>query len=328
MVSFKVGFLLFIPLLASQFLNAQAISSSSTDTSQRRQPVNPVRPLDSVADVSSGSFTLEMVKDAPAVLGVPEGRTNNNKWVLLLPELSLKHPLFNFHGGEAMLKMEKKKDRKDEALFYVLFGLFLFYGFIKVAFTRYHEILFRIFFRTTLQRQQLSEQLLQDPWPSLLLNILFVLAAGLYASFLCRYFGAITQFGVWQLMLYFSSGLALIYSGKYILLRMFGWMLGITSLTNSYIFTVFMVNKVAGIFLLPILLMVSFPFLKNARMLIPVSLVVVLILLFYRFMNSFQQVRKEIRLNVFHFFIYLCGFEIAPLLVSFKVLLLFVEQTY
>ena len=328
MVSFKVGFLLFIPLLASQFLNAQAISSSSTDTSQRRQPVDPARPLGSFADARQDSFTRELGKDTLAAWGVPEGRANDQKWGLLLPELSREHPLFNFHEGEALLKMEKKIDRKEEVLFYVLFGLFLFYGFIKVAFARYHEILFRIFFRTTLQRQQLSEQLLQDPWPSLLLNILFVLAAGLYASFLCRYFGVITQFGVWQLMLYFSSGLALIYLGKYVLLRMFGWMLGITSLTNSYIFTVFMVNKVAGIFLLPILLMVSFPFLKNARMLIPVSLVVVLLLLFYRFMNSFQQVRKEIRLNVFHFFIYLCGFEIAPLLVSFKVLLLFVEQTY
>jgi hypothetical protein len=137
----------------------------------------------------------------------------------------------------------------------------------------------------------------------------------------------VTQYGIWQLMLYFSTALAVIYAGKYFLLRVFGWTLGMSSLTNAYIFTVFMVNKIAGILLLPILLLVSFPFLHYGSILIPFSLVLVLLLLFYRFMSSFQQVRNQIRLNIFHFFIYLCGFEIAPLLVSFKVLLIFVEQT-
>jgi len=44
-------------------------------------------------------------------------------------------------------------------------------------------------------------------------------------------------------------------------------------------------------------------------------------MLFYRFIISYRPVRSEIKVNRFHFFLYLCAFEIAPLLLIYKVLL-------
>jgi hypothetical protein len=51
-------------------------------------------------------------------------------------------------------------------------------------------------------------------------------------------------------------------------------------------------------------------------------------LFIYRFIISYTPIRNEIKLNRFHFFIYLCAFEIAPLLLIYKVLLIFVERSY
>lgn len=243
-------------------------------------------------------------------------------------ELFNEHPFFHFSQPITDLPMYIRSGPSDDILFYILFILLLFYGLIKAGFIKYHENLFRLFLRSTLWQQQVREQLQMMPWPSILLNILFILSGGVYGALVCKYFNIVTEFSQWELMLYFSLALAVIYTAKYFLLKLFGWALGMPKLTNAYIFTVFLVNKMAGILLLPFLWLLSFPLLRHGPVLVPVSLLLLLLLLFYRFMTSFQQVRAEIRLNLFHFLIYLCGFEIAPLLVSFKVLLIFVERTY
>jgi len=46
-------------------------------------------------------------------------------------------------------------------------------------------------------------------------------------------------------------------------------------------------------------------------------------LLIYRLILSFGAVRNQVRVNFFHFFLYLCAFEIAPLLLVYKGLLLY-----
>jgi hypothetical protein len=45
-------------------------------------------------------------------------------------------------------------------------------------------------------------------------------------------------------------------------------------------------------------------------------------LLLYRIGLTYRVVRKQIRLSGFHFLLYVAGFEIAPLLVLYKLFLL------
>jgi hypothetical protein len=316
-------------LLISIFLHAQLPVQDAANSRLKSLSGDSLPPSGKAANVSAillKKDTLSASVDGDR--GAFSRSARSYERFFLIPELSSDHPVFHFYNKGIALTMERRNVARDDRMFYFLLGLLLFYGLVKVSFAKYHDNLFRIFFRSTFRQQQLSEQLLQSPWPSLLLNMLFILSAGLYGALLTRYFGVVTQFGQWQLMLYFSLALTLIYSGKYFILKLFGWTLGMPSLANAYIFTVFMVNKMAGIGLLPFLVLLAFPLFGKAALLFPFSLALLLLLLFYRFMNSFQQVRSEIRLNLFHFFIYLCGFEIAPLLVSFKVLLLFVGRTY
>jgi hypothetical protein len=57
-----------------------------------------------------------------------------------------------------------------------------------------------------------------------------------------------------------------------------------------------------------------------------ISLVLIVLLFLYRFFISYRPIRNEIKVGKFHFFLYLCAFEIAPLLLIYKVLLNFVEH--
>jgi hypothetical protein len=46
------------------------------------------------------------------------------------------------------------------------------------------------------------------------------------------------------------------------------------------------------------------------------------LLLIYRFILSYAAIRKEVKLNSFHFVLYILSFEVVPLLLIYKLLLL------
>jgi hypothetical protein len=47
----------------------------------------------------------------------------------------------------------------------------------------------------------------------------------------------------------------------------------------------------------------------------------------YRYIVAYAPIRKQINVTQLHFLLYLCGFEIIPLLVLYKVLLSFLERS-
>ena len=81
-----------------------------------------------------------------------------------------------------------------------------------------------------------------------------------------------------------------------------------------------------GIFLLPFLILITFSGPEAREIYITISVVMVFILLIYRVIAAYRPVRNEIKLTPFYFFLYLCAFEIAPLLLIYKVLLSYLEK--
>ena len=235
---------------------------------------------------------------------------------------------YKFFGKPLQIVMQERKVYGNEKFFYLFVVLFFYYGLIRVIFSKYLGDLFTLFFRATLRQQQLREQLLQNPLPSLLLNIQFLVTGSLYAALLARYNNILAETDLWIIWVYCLALLVAIYLVKFLTLKMMGWILKISRATDAYLFIVFMVNKMAGIFLLPVLLLMAFPFYSILPAVIALSLFVLALLLGYRFFVSFRLVRNEIKLNLFHFFLYLCAFEIAPLLLIYKALLTFVERTF
>jgi len=75
--------------------------------------------------------------------------------------------LQNLKDGEGRIFYGK------EYLFYYLIFLFLLFGLIRRAFSKYFYDLFRVFFKTTLKQKQTQELLLQSPLPSVVMNSFF-----------------------------------------------------------------------------------------------------------------------------------------------------------
>jgi hypothetical protein len=229
---------------------------------------------------------------------------------------------FGFSSKPLMIRSNKKEFKGKELLFYALTALLLFFAFLRLSFPKYISDLFRVAFRTTLKQRQIGEQLIQTPLPSLLLNFFFLIAASMYISFVLQHYQLSDNFNFWVLCLYCFVALAVIYVIKFLSLKVLGWLFNISSTTDGYIFIVFMINKIIGIYLLPFLVMLAFTDNDLYQVAFALSYTGVFALLAYRFILSYGLARSQIRVNPFHFFLYLCAFEIVPLLLIYKVLVL------
>jgi len=250
-------------------------------------------------------------------------RIEDSLWLVKQAADSIQKKLNGQNAPQRILKDgDKKLFSGKELLFYYLVFLFILFGLMRRAFAKYFYDLFRVFFKTTLKQRQTQEQLLQSPLPSVFMNSFFVLSAGLYVNFLLQYFQLSIVENFWLQYLYCTGALAAIYIVKYLGLKITGWLFNLSDATDSYIFIVFIINKMIGILFLPFLLIIAFasdPLYSSAMI---ISWFGIGLLLLYRFILSYGAVRKEVKLNSFHFILYILGFEVIPLLLIYKLLLL------
>lgn len=295
----------------------------TADSSLPRRDTARLSPLDSLNKMRTDSLA-RVVADS---LAQETARIQIRSRLESFQSVLRSHPVLPFDEEPVPSNIFARSDAQNESLFYFLVGILFYFACIKLFFSKYLDNLTTLFFRATMRQQQVREQLLQTPLPSLLLNILFVISSGLYLALLARYY-EFDRFGsFWATVLYATGFVSAIYAGKFMVLHMASWIFNIRSATGTYIFIVFLVNKMIGIFLLPFVVFMAFPNKVLLPVLVSLSYVMLLALFGYRFLNSFRPIRNEIKVNRFHFFIYLCAFEIAPLLLIYKVLLAFVERS-
>jgi hypothetical protein len=300
-----VFYWLVFPLFLFAQTEADTLSPKQDTQQLQKKPIVPVIKKDSVR--------VRKKPEAPAVYEdsmrvITETITQRpdsirpDMLVYRFQEALRSHPYYKFFGKSVQIVMQERKVNGTENFFYLLVILFFYYGLIRVIFSKYLDDLFTLFFRATLRQQQLREQLLQNPFPSLLLNIQFLLTGSLYAALMARHNNIFPEIDLWVLCLYSLGILVSIYLVKFVVLKTMGWILRIERATDVYLFVVFMVNKMAGIFLLPILLLMAFPFQPILSSVIALSLFGLALLLGYRFFVSYRLVRNEIKLNLFPFF--------------------------
>ena len=192
-------------------------------------------------------------------------------------------------------------------------------GFIKNVFPKYFQNLFKLFFQTSLRQKQTKEQLAQDSFASLLINLLFLLSTGLFITLVISFYQW-ADLPFWLLYGYVTAILAVIYLGKYLFISFAGWVFNNRSAAASYLFLVAVVNRIMGVVLLPLTILLAFSIQPIALVVLTIAFGVVTLLFIYRYIVSFGLLRSDLQLNPFHFFLYLCAVEILPMALIYKVL--------
>lgn len=293
-----------------QLFHLQAQGTDSTGTP-------PVVTVDTGIISKPVNDTVKKNKDTAVIINLPGYKAFNK--TKLLGE----NRFFNLLG-KGVYKIEKLRviERKDW-LFYLITGLLFFMGILKLSYQKYFTNLFRLFFKTTLRQTQLKDQLAQSQLSGLLFNIFFFIAAGVYLFLLVRHYDVSIQGEKWQQLGSCVVLLTILYILKFAVLKLSGWVFGMPLVADSYIFIVFLINKITGLLLVPFIILIAFASVQLVNISLTLSFLMISGLFLYRFIRSYTSIQNDIKVSRLHFFLYLCAFEITPLLLIYKVLIQF-----
>ncbi len=242
------------------------------------------------------------------------------------PVFKLKNKLLNTDGVPASMAVEFKKVKSKDLFFYLVAGMVLLLAFFKYFYARYFANLFRVFFNTSLRQSQLTDQLLQAKLPSLFFNLFFIISGGIYVYILLLYFKFITDENKWTLIFWSIALTGAIYLIKFCTLKFTGWITGLAEATDTYIFVVFLINKIIGIFLVPFIIVLSFSDDSIVEIAALVSVMSIGIFLLLRFIRSYSLLQHKLKISRFHFSLYIAGIEILPLLLIYKGLMVYLSK--
>lgn len=236
-----------------------------------------------------------------------------------------KIPYINWDKAPIYLIDERHESPGKEWLFYPVCGLLLLFGMIRSGFPKYFSRLFEAFASPVTRLRPERDSQAQNNLPSLLLNFLFCISVGLTSALLLQKYGNVSQ-NIWLLWAICTGILILVYFGKFLVVSAFGWIFNARAEADTYNKVVFLVNKIIGLAVLPLLLILGFTgndsFILNMA---TITAAVVVLLLGYRYLVSIILIGKNMQGNVFHFFIYLCAVEVLPILILYK---LFINSLY
>ncbi len=215
---------------------------------------------------------------------------------------------------------EPRTLNNNDALFYTLAAIVFFIAFIKQAFPKYFQNLFHLFFQPSFRQKHSGDQLLQGALPSLLLNLFFFVTGGLFIALAALEYKWV-PLSFWWLALNCTVILAVIYLLKYIVISFAGWVFNSREAASVYVFIVFLTNKIIGLILLPLLILLAFSNQETKKIIITAAGCIAGVLLLYRYAVSLTVIRRQLKVSRLHFFIYLCAVEIMPVLVICRILI-------
>jgi Domain of unknown function (DUF4271) len=278
-----------------------------------KQDTSTVKIITPVADTSAA------IKDSATISANPAAETN-----LFDKRKALAGNRFFNLLGKAENSIEKPgMVKRKDWLFYIITAIVFLLAILRLSYLKYFNDLFRLFFKTTLRQNQLREQMLQSKLSGLMFNLFFFIAAGTYLFLLVKYYDATVTAEKWQLLATCIGLVAVLYMVKYAVLQATGWVFGMRMAVETYTFIVFLINKVLGILLVPFIILLAFSSSGVVKVALTLSLLMISGMFVYRFIRSYLPIQNDIKVSRFHFFLYLCAFEVTPLLLIYKVLMKF-----
>lgn len=238
----------------------------------------------------------------------------------------LNNKILNTTSEPLWLVNTLKKQNNEDILFYIILALILILAFLKYFNLRYVNNLFRVFFNTSLRQSQLTDQLLQSGLTSLLFNVFYVLSAGLFLYLILDKSNLINEKNNLFFLPITISMVAVVYIVKFCTLKFTGWITGLINLTDTYLFVIFLFNKIMGIFLIPFIVLIAFAVGDIAHIATIVAGLSVSLFLILRFFRSYSLLQQQLKLSTFHFTLYILGVEILPLLVMYKGLMIYLTK--
>jgi len=188
----------------------------------------------------------------------------------------------------------------------------------------YHRIfrqLFSAYFNLGLTGQIVRDESVLLQRATLILSIISYALIGLFFHLLCLRQGwdiPLLQTGILRFAL-LSVLVAMAYSLKMLLLRFLSEIFGLERSVALYVFNIFLMVMMSGLVLFPVNIIMAYASREIADAAAVTGVITLAVFFVYRLIRAAGIWTGIPRFSVFYLFLYLCSFEIAPLLILWKV---------
>lgn len=155
--------------------------------------------------------------------------------------------------------------------------------------------------------------------PYYVLYVIFLFNLGIYIYLLLRYYNLTPDFSNFALLMLtagIASGLIFL---KHLVVNILGWIFPIQKETSIYSMTMTIFGIILSIILFVANVIIAYAPPEIIPTVIYLSLIIIGIVYFFRSIRGLSIASKFLNRNKFHFFIYLCAVEIAPVLILWKI---------
>ncbi len=212
---------------------------------------------------------------------------------------------------------ERSNNLPAQALFWMLLGMFALLTFCVAANRKVVGRAWRAFLNDNgLAVAQREAAGFIGVTPYFLLYGSFLLNAGMFIFLVARVFRK-EAFNNWAFMMVCFLAASVIFLSKHVILSLTGWLFTVEKEARRYNFLIIIFNCVLGLFLLPFNFLLAFSE-KYNEFWVFWTLGLIAIFYFYRALRSGRSGTKFLTDNQFHFLLYLCAAEVAPVLLLVK----------
>jgi hypothetical protein len=215
-----------------------------------------------------------------------------------------------------------QKPNPDWLIIIVLILLAAF-AVLKIFYSKIFKQLIAAFFNNSVTNQVVRDENILVQRASILLSVMFYFTASLFLYQVSEFFGwsnPIMAEGFSRYII-FALFLAMVYSVKMVFLKIFGSIFNADRQVAAYIFNIFLINNVLGIFLLPVIIILAFVDFSLIQYVFYGALAVITCCYAYRLIRGVSIGLGIPGFSLFHLILYLCAFEFAPLGIIYKLAL-------
>jgi hypothetical protein len=239
---------------------------------------------------------------------------------IILNKLIEHHPMLHPANSERILELPRIGSNPT-GIFLLSVVLLFAFSMVRLVFPRYYINLFQVFSGIASSKRHLKEQLESDNRASLWFYLIFYASAG----YLLYHFvsmmnirilpdNPIKGYALCTLLMTFLIGL------KTTFIRLIGWIFNGKTLVHQYLLSIRLIIEILGLILFPlcILILISSGNFRSGVLLL--ALILCLLMVIYFYVRNIHLLRNLLHANVLHFLLYLCAFEVLPVLILIKMI--------
>ena len=214
------------------------------------------------------------------------------------------------------VKLRESDNRTFE--FFIALGILFILGLLKQMFPQYLDNLFSVFNVFGASRKAQKGQLENDTKASMGFYVVYLINLAFVSFTALRLFTPLGKYSTFMIIGLALLCVLIVVGLKSILSAIVAWIFKQEEMAKVYRFNNSIVNEFTGMFLLPVSLLLLLTQGKVQQILAIMALFILAISLIFKYLRNLRIINSLLQIDFLHFLLYLCAFEIVPVVVLVK----------